>query len=351
MRTQRLQPGIILLFTLLMALPMAAQSAFQEAFNKTVRPSVERLRLEFGDNQGNRSHLPVVIIKGLKEGPVFTIVAGVHGFEYPPIVATQALLQEIDPNQLTGTLVVIPVASTNSFYTRTPFKNANDGVNLNNAFPGDAKGSVTQKIAHMITTEIIPVSEVFLDIHGGDANEDLLPFICYYNNERKPEQTQLAKELSEVSGFGHIVSYPYTIADDEPAKYVFKQAVQDGKTGLSIESGKLGNVQEEAVNLVKNGVYNMLHKMGMYAKATEAIDNPVRLNGQAYIRSPKEGIFYSEYKAGDTVQEGAVVGTVTDEFGVVISEIKAPKSGVILYMIGTPPVSVDDTIMCISYLE
>lgn len=351
MTSRLLSFRIAVLMTLLGTAPLLAQSPFQEAFSKTVRPAVERLRLEFGDNEGNRSHLPIVIIKGLKEGPVFTIVAGVHGFEYPPIVATQALLREIDPNQLTGTLVVIPVASTNSFYTRTPFRNANDGVNLNNAFPGDAKGSVTQKIAHMITTEIIPVTEVFLDIHGGDANEDLLPFICYYDNGRKPEQTQLAKELSEVSGFGHIVSYPYTITDDEPAKYVFKQAVQDGKTGVSIESGKLGNVQEEAVQLVKNGVYNMLHQMGMYAKASEPKEDPVRLNRQAYLRSPAQGIWYSDVKAGDTVQEGMVVGTITDEFGEPLSEIKAPKSGVVLYKIGTPPVSVDDTIMCIAYKE
>jgi len=101
-----------------------------------------------------------------------------------------------------------------------------------------------------ITENIIPASDVFLDIHGGDAPEDLLPFICYYNNKNRPAQTQLAKELSDASGFEYVVSYPYTITDEEPAKYVFKQAVQDGKTGLSIEAGKLGIVQEEAVNLI-----------------------------------------------------------------------------------------------------
>lgn len=349
MRTRTFGQTIVLLLLFLGIVPALAQSPFQEAFEKTVRPSVERLTLEFGDTQGNRSHLPIVIIKGLKEGPVFTIVAGVHGFEYPPIVATQALLQEIDPNGLTGTLVVIPVASTNSFYTRTPFRNANDGVNLNNALPGDAKGTVTQKIAHMIRTEIIPVSEVFLDIHGGDANEDLLPFICYYNNEQQPDQTRLARELSEVSGFEYIVSYPYTLKAGDPAKYVFKQAVQDGKTALSIEAGKLGNVQEEAVSLVKNGVYRMLRKMGMYAYDSETEGKIARLNGQAYIRSPQQGIFYSDHKAGDTVSEGELVGTITDEFGKLLSEIKAPRSGTILYKIGTPPVSPQETIMCLGY--
>ncbi len=343
--------GITVLFISLCIPSVMAQSAFQKAWDKTSRPSIENLRVDIADDQGNTTFLPISIIKGKKEGPVFTMVAGVHGYEYPPIMGVQELLQEIKAEVLTGTLIVIPIASTNSFFTRTPFKNANDGVNLNGAFPGNSEGTVTQQIAHLITTEIIPKTDVFLDIHGGDASEDLLPFICYYNNEGKPKQTQLAKELSEVSGFEYIVSYPYTLKDGDPAKYVFKQAVQDGKTGISIEAGKLGNVQQDMVDLIKAGVYNMLNKMGMYANATEIDTARIRLNSQDYISSPEEGIFYSDYKAGDKVEDGALVGVIKDLFGKVTAEIKAPKSGIILYKIGTPPVNKDDTLMCISSFD
>lgn len=53
---------------------------------------------------------------------------------------------------------------------------------LNNASLGSGSGTITEQIANYITKQIIPFSDVFLDIHGGDANEDLLPFVCYYNN-------------------------------------------------------------------------------------------------------------------------------------------------------------------------
>lgn len=340
-----------LLVVLFSTLSLIGQSSFETAYSEGTWPSVKNLQIDFYDDEKNETFLPISIIKGKKEGPVFTMVAGVHGYELPPIVAVQELLQEINAEELTGTLIVIPVASTNSFFTRTPFKNSNDGVNLNGAFPGDAKGTVTQQIAHLITTEIIPKTDVFLDIHGGDASEDLLPFICYYRNEQKPEQTQLAAELSEVSGFEYIVSYPYTIKDDEPAKYVFKQAVQDGKTGVSMEAGKLGNVQPEMVDLVKVGVYNMLHKMGMYDNAT-AIDIPRKYrNNQGYIRSPETGILYSELKAGDIVVNGQLVGVVKDLFGKTLAEITASKSGIILYKTSTPPISKGETIMCISSMD
>lgn len=329
-----------------------SQNNFQDSYNNKTGPFKENIRIPVKDSLGNNGYLPVSIYKGKNPGPTFTIVAGVHGLEVSPIVATQQLMKEIDVNKLSGTLIFIPIASRGSFYTRTPFKNSEDDINLNNAFPGNSNGTITQKTANIITQNIIPVTDVFLDIHSGDAPEDLLPFICYYNNKNKPKQTQIAKMLSETSGFKYVVSYPYTISDDEPAKYAFKQAVQDGKTGLSIESGKLGVVEEEAVILVKKGVYNMLSEMKMYKKGNGPSKDIVRFNDQVYIKSTKKGIFYSSNKAGDSVNKGDVVGYTTDEFGVVMEEYTATKTGIILYMLATPPVNERDTVMCLSsYLK
>lgn len=345
--------SIIVFFSMFFVATIAlTQNAFQKAYHAKTRSTKENIRIEFQDDLGNSGHLPITIIKGKSKGTVFTMVAGVHGYEYPPIMATQALLQEINPKELTGTLIIIPIANVGSFFNRTPYINPQDQKNLNNAFPGKEEGSITERIAHFITENIIPVTDVFLDIHGGDACEDLIPFVCYYNNTRKPEQTALAKKLSVESGFEYVVSYPYTISDTEPAKYAFKQAVQDGKTGVSFEAGKLGNVQEENVDLIKTGVYNMLGSMDMYAKATEPHNNIIYRNHQVYIRAKATGVFYSDHKAGDTVKKGEVVGYTTDEFGQVLEEYKATIDGVILYMLATPPINSGDTVMCISeYVE
>jgi predicted deacylase len=327
------------------------QNSFKDILSTTTRPLKETIRIDVNDTLGNQGHLPICILKGKTKGPTFTIVSGVHGFEYPPIIAVQELMQEIKTEELTGTIIIIPIANTASFFTRTPFINPQDKTNLNGAFPGDVKGTITQILASFITTNIIPESDVFLDIHGGDANEDLLPFVCYYDNQKKPVQTELAKKLSETSGFEYVVSYPYTLTDDEPAKYVFKQAIQDGKTALSIECGKLGNVQADAVALIKIGVYNMLETINMYHNGTGTTTNLIKLNHQTYIKSNENGIFYSDYKAGNAVKKDDIVGYTTDEFGKVIAEYKAPATGLILYKIATPPINKGDTVMCISFKE
>lgn len=175
-------------------------------------------------SDSKETYLPVTIIKGKEKGRVFTIVAGIHGYEYPPIIAVQELLNEIKPENIKGSLIIIPIANVESFQKRTPFVNPLDGKNLNTAFPGLEKGSPTEQIAHLITKEIIPNSTIFLDIHGGDANEDLLPFVCYYDRKDTPENTKKAHELSVRSGIQYIVSYPYTLTPTEPAKYAFKEA-------------------------------------------------------------------------------------------------------------------------------
>lgn len=326
-----------------------AQDSFTEAFNSAERSSKQNVSIALADDQNNQTHIPIVIIKGNAEGPVFTIVAGVHGYEYPPIIATQEILKDIDPSQLTGTLIVVPIANIAAFYGRSPFVNPQDQINLNRAFPGDKNGTITEQIANFITTSIIPVTDVFLDIHGGDASEDLLSFVCYYNNEGNPKETALAKRLAEKSGFDYVVSYPYTIKKTDRAKYAFKQAVQDGKTALSIESGKLGNVQAEAVAHIKKGVLNMLNEMDMYEQEQSTPNAVTRLDNQAYIKSHTRGIFYSNFKASDTIKKGEVIGYIQNEFGEVLEEFTSSQSGIVLYKIGTPPVNTNETVMCIGY--
>lgn len=328
-----------------------AQNAFKKAFENNERSTMEAFNIDFSDSLGNRLKLPICLIKGKKEGPVFTIVAGVHGYEYPPIIAVQKLIKDIDVEEINGTIIILPVANLGSFYNRTPFINPIDRKNLNNAFPGKINGTVTDQIAYFITNNIISVSDVFLDVHGGDACEDLLPFVCYYDNKEMPDQTSLAKELSENSGFQYVISYPYNISKTEPAKYTFKQAVQDGKTALSIECGKLGNVQEKNVELIVAAIYNMLSTMNMYSEEIKPHNAIVYRNSQDYIKSSVQGIFYSELKAGDSVKKNQLVGYTTDLFGNIIEEYTSPKDGIILYMLATPPININDTVMCISSFE
>ncbi|WP_228414759.1 succinylglutamate desuccinylase/aspartoacylase family protein [Chryseobacterium sp. G0201] len=304
-------------------------------------------------NDLKETYLPVTVIKGKEKGPVFSIVAGIHGYEYPPIIAVQELLNEIKPENIKGTLIIIPIANVEAFQKRIPFLNPLDQKNLNNTFPGSQNGTPTDQIANIITKEIISNSTIFLDIHGGDANEDLLPFVCYYDRKDTPENKKLAHDLSVQSQIDHIVSYPYNLTPTEPAKYAFKQATQQGITALSIEAGKLGTVQKENVDMIKTAVYNMLESSGNYIRNKSNIKKlkAILLNQQDYIKVPENGIFYSELKSGDKVTKNQVLGYITDEFGSKKQNVISKTDGIILYKIGTPPVNKGETLFCIGYSD
>jgi predicted deacylase len=295
-------------------------------------------------------YLPVTIIKGARKGPTFTIIAGIHGFEYPPILAVQQLIQDIKPELLAGTLIILPLANPQSFYGRTVFNNPDDGKNLNRAFPGKPDGTASERISDYITHQIIPVSDVFLDIHGGDANEDLMPFVCYYDNQLHPQQSSRAADLCLAAGFPNVVMYPYNLKQGDKAEYAFKQASQDGKVALSIEAGKLGQTALQDVEMICDGVYRLLAKMDMYQTTRLKADAeaPQVFKKQNYIKSPAAGILYSTYKSGDEVKKGLLLGHITDEFGKSLSDIISLNDGIILYKIGTPPVNKGETLFCLA---
>lgn len=292
--------------------------------------------------------LPICIINGKEKGVVFTIVAGIHGYEYPPIIALQEILNEINPKKLCGTLIILPIANIGAFYQRTPFLHPEDKKNLNKTFPGSPSGSISEQIANYITQNIIPNTDIFIDLHGGDANEDLVPFVCFYDNPKNLENTKKARQLSEISGLPMIVSYPYTISNKEPALYAFKQAVQLGKVSISIEAGKLGNLQSDNVTILKNAIYNILDFSKVYLIEQKTKQKEQKLfTQQMYISSPKKGIFYSKLKAGDFVRKGENLGYITDIFGKQLSNITTPTQGIILYKVGTPPINEGETLFCI----
>src|SRR5690349_5604333 len=123
------------------------------------------------------TEIPVSTFRGISSGPVLALIAGNHGYEYPPILALQKLRGEIDPTQLAGTILMVHVANMPSFLGRTIYFSPVDGKNLNRVYPGKSDGTVSDRIAFAITQEIIEKADFVLDLHCGDGNEWLRPYV------------------------------------------------------------------------------------------------------------------------------------------------------------------------------
>lgn len=173
--------------------------------------------------------------------------------------------------------------------------------------------------------------------------------MCYYDNKNEPEKTSQARKLSLSAGFEYNVVYPYKIKKTDAAEYAFKQASQNGKVALSIECGKLGITSSQDVAKITNGIYSILNASQMIAfENVNDQKKQIIYNNQYYVKAPVTGIFFSNYKSGETVKKNSFLGYITDEFGNQIAALKAPENGIILYKTGTPPLSVGETVFCIA---
>ncbi len=111
-------------------------------------PTVESRLIEVPDGIDAGTRIPLTTITGAHPGPVLALIAGNHGYEYPPVLALQKLRTHIDPALLSGTVIMVHVANMPSFLGRTVYFSPVDGKNLNRVYPGRQDGTVSERIAY-----------------------------------------------------------------------------------------------------------------------------------------------------------------------------------------------------------
>jgi len=282
--------------------------------------------------------LPVSVIHGAKPGPVLALVAGVHGQEYTPILALQNLLRSIDPKTLTGTVIMVHVANMPSYLKRTIYYSPVDGKNLNRVFPGKVDGTLSERIAEAITREVIERATHVIDIHCGDGNESLRPYL-YWITTGPPQVAEAGRQMALAFGMDHIVVDRGRPTDPAGSIYLSNTAITRGKPALTIESGGMGEIDTDDVLRIERGVAGLLKHLKMRADGPDPIAAPVLLERSEVLLAGFTGIFHASVQKAQTVAEGAVIGRITDFHGKVLEEIKAPFAGEILYVVGTPAIN------------
>ncbi len=147
---------------------------------------------------------PITAICGARPGPCLLVTAGVHGGEYPAIETAIRLSRVIDPATLAGTLVIIPVVNLPAFRERQMFTCPIDGLNPNRLFPGDPQGTFSDQMVYALTEQFIAHADVYIDLHGGDIPEDLVPFTICRRDDSAAAKRSI--ELATVFGLENLLA-------------------------------------------------------------------------------------------------------------------------------------------------
>ncbi|MGA3187385.1 MAG: M14 family metallopeptidase [Bryobacteraceae bacterium] len=289
--------------------------------------------------------IPISVYKGSKPGPVLALTAGIHGYEYPPILA----LQKLQIKKLAGTLIVVHVANMPSFLGRTVYFSPLDGKNLNRVFPGRKDGTESEQIAHAITTEVIDKCDYLLDLHCGDGNESLRPYV-YQTITGDAAFDARIEELVANFGFEYIILDRARPKDPTASLYCSNTAITRGKPAMTVESGFLGTTDEKSTQAILDGVQNVMSYLGMIDGKPKK-KKATYLDPAEVLTSPATGILYPQVERNAMVKKGAVLAHITDFFGKKIADVKAPFAGLVLYVVATPPITKGQPVACVGHIR
>ena len=282
--------------------------------------------------------VPALEIAGTADGPLLTVIAGVHGGEYASMAGLRIWANGLAGRDLRGRVLAVPVLNLPAFRARTPFVVPDDGKNLNRCFPGDASGSLAERLAYDTFTKVITGSDVLIDMHAGDMVEALQPFALYDAGSAEAR----ARDVATAYGLGYVIRQEPG-PDRAVAGTSSAAAAEIGIPAIIAEAGGCGLVERPAVEAHVRGLNRVLALLGMSEDPAGLSDDgppPAYLRRFLWLNCRDEGWWEPSVQVGETVAEGQVIGTVSSIDGAqTLETITAPADGVIMFMTSSPAVA------------
>jgi predicted deacylase len=147
----------------------------------------------------------------------------------------------------------------------------------------------------------------------------------------------LSKKMALAFGIKYIIIDQFRTKDLSDSKYLGNTAVLFEKPAITTESGYLGKTDEESIVRNSRGILSVMRLLGMLKGEPEMVRDPIWIDKYQVVYSDADGLFYPQTEMGYYAQKGEIVGFLTDYLGNVVQELRAPFSGIVLYIINTPP--------------
>ncbi|MGH9668448.1 MAG: succinylglutamate desuccinylase/aspartoacylase family protein, partial [Bryobacteraceae bacterium] len=212
-----------------------------------------------------------------------------------------------------------------------------DGVNMNRAFPGQPKGSISYRIAHFVKTRIFPRVGVVLDVHSG-GNEGGFPVCTSFHPIADP------KQRAEIATVAKLFDTPFILiySSDMASGLLTDEAEAEGKITVGGEFGFGESVDRTGTLHAYEGIKNVFRHYGMLPGDVAKIDTaraaPPRFMNAAnlddYVPAPRSGIWEPAVALGGEVAEGQLLGRLHDfnDHSAPPLEMTAHRAGVVLMM-------------------
>ena len=303
------------------------------------RPGVTHYQVAFPlDGTWGYSLVPLTVINGARVGnPNGVLVfGGTHGNEYEGQIAVKRLCRDLDPERLAGRVVLMPQLSESACRANTrvsPF----DNVNMNRAFPGNPRGTLSYRISNFVTTRVFPLGRVVIDIHSG-GREGAFPICTSFHPIPDPAQAAEIETVARLFDPPFLFIYSSAMASG----LLTDEAEALGKISIGGEFGTGETADPAGIRHAYEGVWNVLRHYGLLDEPVR----PIRPAGapapklvaaaelSAYVPCPRDGVWEPLAELGAKVEPGDLLGRLHDfsDHAEAPLEIRADRAGYLLMM-------------------
>ncbi|MGV6873517.1 N(2)-acetyl-L-2,4-diaminobutanoate deacetylase DoeB [Pseudochelatococcus sp. B33] len=286
------------------------------------------LRLPYSrdDSAWGSVMIPIAVI-GDGDGPTALLTGGNHGDEYEGPIALFELARELDARAVKGRVIILPAMNYPAFRAGTRTSPIDRG-NLNRSFPGNPRGTVTEKIADFVTRHLVPRADVVLDFHSGGRTLDFLPYAAAHELDDKEQERRC---FAAVAAF----AAPYSMRMREiDAVGMFDTAVEAmGKVFVTTELGGGGTASARTAAIARRGARNLLKHAGILAGEPEGapgafLDMP---SADCFAFAESAGLVAFRKDLGEPVSRGEVVASIgaIDRTGAPAQVVRASFDGIL----------------------
>ncbi len=262
--------------------------------------------------------IPVMVARGAEPGPVFGVTAAVHGNEVNGIAVIQRLFAALDPNELRGTVVGVPIVSIYAFLaaTRTFF----EGYDLNRIMPGRSDGNVGEVYARRILDRLIQHFDYFVDVHTASFGRVNSLYV----------RADLRHEVSRRMA---LLQSPEIVVHNEAKDGTLRDAAMEMNIpAITVEVGDPLRFQRRMIRDSLDGIRAIMEEFAILppSNAPPDEDPPVVCSRSKWIYADAGGLLEVLHDTCDLVEKDQPIAYLRNPFGDLLATYRAPESGIVV---------------------
>ncbi|MCC6180067.1 MAG: succinylglutamate desuccinylase/aspartoacylase family protein [Chloroflexi bacterium] len=300
------------------------------------------------DLDGGEIALYVHVLVGSRPGRTLVCATGHHGDEWLASDTMRRLVERVEPSELAGTLLVLPVCSPTAFGALTRISQvSSDSPDLNRAFPG-TWAWIPDQMARAISTHVLPLADALIDYHFGIWGTGI-GYVGYVADAPDPAQVELARTMALAYGYPLVARGQTITRSPGPRSIAGYAAATFGTAAILAEIGVAGfgsAYEDRYVDLNIRGTRGVMQALGMLKGTPPRAERIMCFEKSHRVEPTKGGLLVPEREPdelGREVKRGELLARIVSPYThETLEELTSPCDGRLHLIARTYPVRPGD---------